>query len=231
MYRNVRVTVKADADPGSPVVVQRHSGAQNLTNSYMTAQAGYPTLKKYTKTVAKRTIPTSNTRLRRRSPRSSRTWMCSPRTPSLPTRRSHYYGAGSCYDNDLTKQLQLMVDQHKVSTISMSFGSPSDAGMTAATKAAWDRPLRQAALTGISAFASTGDSRRQLLPHQGKPTVGYPASNAYLTAVGGTTVGMRKDGSFATVTGWETRFFTAGQHQHPPRSKDVTAQHRDSARQ
>lgn len=173
-----------------------------LTNQYMTAYK-YAQLTKYTKTVA---AANANDKQCDNSPGEQDLDVQSTHSIA-PNGAIHYYGAASCYDVDLTKQLQLAVDQHKVSTISMSFGSPSDAGMTAATKAAWDRPLRQAALTGISAFASTGDGGDNSFTQGGKATVSYPSSNAYLTAVGGTTVGMRKDGSFATVTGWESRFF------------------------
>lgn len=177
-----------------------------LTNTYM-ARAGYPALasSKYSATVA----PTV--------PGSERDCAGAAGEQDLDVQSTHavapnaaiaYYGAGSCYDVDLTRQLQLMVDQHKVSTISMSFGSTSDAGMSAATKAAWDRPLRQAALTGISAFASTGDAGdNSFFSSPKRASVSSPASNAYLTAVGGTTVGMRANGSFATITGWESRFF------------------------
>lgn len=120
-----------------------------------------------------------------------------------------YYGAASCSDTDLTKMLQKAVDQHAVSTLSMSFGFPTDQGMTAAQKAAWDRPLLQASLTGISVFASSGDSgdNSRIEGGDGKPHIGYPASSAYLTAVGGTSVGMRKGGGFAALAGWEDGFY------------------------
>lgn len=169
---------------------------QSLTNTYMAA-AKYAPLTKYSKTVA---AANANDAKCDNSPGEQDLDVQSSHSIA-PDAAIHYYGAASCFDADLTKQLQLAVDQHVVSTISMSFGSPSDAGMSAAEKAAWDRPLRQAALTGISAFASTGDAGDNSFT-EGHPTVSYPAANAYLTAVGGTTVGMRKDGSFATVTGW-----------------------------
>lgn len=183
-----------------------NSQTLNLTNTYM-ARAGYPALasSKYSATVAN---PVAGSQRDCPNAAGEQDLDVQSTHAVAPKASIAYYGAGSCYDGDLTRQLQLMVDQHKVSTISMSFGSDTDAGMSTATKAAWDRPLRQAALTGISAFASTGDAGDNSFFSQSKRTsVSSPASNAYLTAVGGTTVGMRANGSFATVTGWESRIF------------------------
>ena len=119
-----------------------------------------------------------------------------------------YYGAASCYDNDLTSMLQKAVDEHKVTTISMSFGTSTDAGLTKADKNAWDRPLLQAHLTGISVFASTGDSGDNSRDSDdGKKHIGYPATSYWLTAVGGTSVGMKKDGSMGALAGWEDGFY------------------------
>ncbi|WP_460467164.1 S8 family serine peptidase [Calidifontibacter terrae] len=108
-----------------------------------------------------------------------------------------------------------MIDAHQVTTISMSFGMPYDDGMTASDMAAWDRPMQQAALTGISTFASSGDSGNNSTANDlgaggapdGLPHIGYPASSAYTTAVGGTSVGMLQDGSNPVNAGWEDKFF------------------------
>lgn len=123
-----------------------------------------------------------------------------------PNSAIRYYGAASCFDADLTAALQRMVDAHQVSTISMSFGSTSDAGMTAADMAAWNRPLLKAALTGISVFASTGDSGDNSEATDGQPHVGYPASSPYLTAVGGTSVGLTASGAVHTAA-WENSYY------------------------
>lgn len=133
-----------------------------------------------------------------------------------PSAAIRYYGAASCYDADLTTELQKMVDAHEVTTISMSFGMPYDDGMTPADQQAWDRPLTEAALIGISTFASSGDrgnnsTDNDLGPNgtpDGKPHIGFPASSAWTTAVGGTSVGMRKNGSIPVLAGWENAFFT-----------------------
>ena len=130
-----------------------------------------------------------------------------------PNATIHYYDAGSCLDTPLTATLQKTVTAHQVSTISMSFGTGSDRGETAASKAAWDRPLLQASLTGISTFASSGDQgNNSTLPIsdtevQGYAGVGLPASSNYTTAVGGTAIGLTSKGVQTVAAGWENRYF------------------------
>ncbi|XAS76639.1 S53 family serine peptidase [Dermatophilaceae bacterium Sec6.4] len=191
-----------------------------ITNEYMTA-AGYPTLKDYTATVAApdKDLPACDP-YGVVSEQSIDVQSSHSISPNSPIR---YYGAASCTDAALTSQLQLMVDQHKVSTISMSFGEAYDKGMSKADQAAWDRPLQQAALTGISTFGSSGDSGnnayaagndlggcnadKTVCKPDGKPHIGYPASSAYITAVGGTSIGLTKTGSVVAAAGWENLYF------------------------
>ena len=146
-----------------------------------------------------------------------------------PNATIHYYDAGSCLDAPLTATLQKMVTAHQVSTISMSFGSGSDRGETAASKAAWDRPMLQASLTGISTFASSGDEgNNTTLPVgddgkvQGYAGVGLPASSNYTTAVGGTAIGLTAKGVQAVAAGWENRVFRQTNTNTTTSIKDVT---------
>lgn len=132
-----------------------------------------------------------------------------------PNAAIRYYGAASCYDSDLTSEMQKMIDAGQVSTISMSFGMAYDDGMTAADMAAWDRPMTEAALVGISTFASSGDSGNNSTTNDlgaggapdGKPHIGYPASSEFTTAVGGTSVGMLENGKTPVNAGWEDQFY------------------------
>ncbi|AKU18385.1 hypothetical protein VV02_25285 [Luteipulveratus mongoliensis] len=194
---------------------------KTITNDYMT-EAGYPKLDSYTASIA---APDSHMP------------QCDPDgvkgEHALDVQSSHaiapaapiyYYGAASCFDDALTTSLAKMVNEHKVSTISMSFGSTTDAGMTAADKAAWDRPFQQAALTGISVFASTGDwGDNHTRNTGGAKGVGHPASSTNVTAVGGTSVGLAEDGSQPVVTGWENRFYKQPSLDSTAGIVDVTA--------
>ena len=188
------------------------------TNYYMT-EAKYPLLKGYTAYPA-----ATNAQILATQPG------CDPygsgAEQSIDVQSSHsvspnshiyYYGAKSCTDADLTAELSKMVSEHKTSTISMSFGEAYDQGLTAADKAAWDRPLQQANLTGISTFASSGDSGDNSdaagndLGTGGnpdnKPHIGYPASSTYTTAVGGSSVGLSAAGSLVADVGWEDAYY------------------------
>lgn len=187
------------------------------TNFYM-KEAGYPALTKYTSYPA-----ATNAQIQATQPG------CSPyesgAEQSIDVQSSHsvspnspiyYYGAKSCTDADLTSELSKMVNEHKVSTISMSFGQAYDQGMTPAQQAAWDRPLQQASLTGISTFASSGDSGDNSdaagndLANgnpDNKPHIGYPASSSYTTAVGGTSVGLSSTGALTADVGWENAYY------------------------
>ncbi|HET8600457.1 MAG TPA: S53 family peptidase [Segeticoccus sp.] len=125
-----------------------------------------------------------------------------------PNATIDYYGAASCGFVDLAKKVQQAVSAHTANVISMSWGSTTDAGATFADFASFDRAFKQAALTGISVFASTGDwGNNSSVNPDGRRGVGYPASSAYVTAVGGTAVGLAQNGTRAMTTGWEDRFY------------------------
>ncbi len=182
------------------------------TNTYMKAQ-GYPLLKSYTAYAE-----LDNAGVEARHPGDCDPYNAGGET-SIDVQSSHsiapnspiyYYGAKSCYDDDLSSELQKMVDQHKVSTISMSFGYYQDdaSALLPADRASWDRALRQAALTGITTFASSGDDGNNAGDtSDGKPHVGYPASSTYTTAVGGTSIGLNRNGTRAVTAGWENQFY------------------------
>ncbi|WP_050671605.1 S53 family peptidase [Luteipulveratus halotolerans] len=177
---------------------------KTITNDYMKA-AGYPELTSYTSTIAKpdANMPDCDPE----GVKGEHALDVQSSHAVAPSAAIHYYGAASCYDDALTAMLGRMVSEHKVSTISMSFGSTTDRGMTDADKTAWNRPFQQAALTGISVFASTGDWGNNSSRNGGLTGVGHPASSPNVTAVGGTSVGMTSTGAKPVVAGWESRFF------------------------
>ncbi|NHN57264.1 hypothetical protein G9U51_15940 [Calidifontibacter sp. DB0510] len=120
-----------------------------------------------------------------------------------PSANIRYFGAASCYMDDTGAMLQKAVTEHKVSTISMSFGQQENGSVIQAVQSLWNRALNQAALTGISVFASSGDNGGYTTK-----TVSIPASFPQLTAVGGTSVGLNSTGGRAMTAGWETDFWT-----------------------
>lgn len=123
-----------------------------------------------------------------------------------PSASIYYYGAKDCSDASLLSTFQKAVNEHKVSTISMSWGG-IETGQSAAFIKQWERTAGTAALTGISLFASTGDMGDESIksgtikPSQAK-AVQYPASSQYFTAVGGTAVALTQAGGRKFTAGW-----------------------------
>lgn len=137
-----------------------------------------------------------------------------------------YYGASSNSFADLLGMFQKAVTQHKVSTLSMSWSAP-ESQTPGSFVQQFERTAQRASLTGISLFASSGDMGDESIPDNGtKPVnrkdVAYPASSPYVTAVGGTAVATKKDGSREFTVGWSTTWWaqpdessTSGVTQYP----------------
>ncbi|WP_446666838.1 S53 family peptidase [Flexivirga sp. B27] len=122
-----------------------------------------------------------------------------------------YYGASSNSFDDLLSMFQKAVKQHKVSTLSMSFSAPESQTPKSFIDQ-FERTATQASMTGISVFASSGDMGDESIPDGGTTPVNakdvaYPASSPNVTAVGGTAVGTKQDGSRMFTVGWSTTWW------------------------
>jgi len=123
-----------------------------------------------------------------------------------PKSSIYYYGASGPTDSALVSIFNKAVTQHKVSTLSMSWGG-DEAGQTVSFKQQFDRIAARASVTGISLFASSGDmGDGSITPGDTGPTRGknpsYPATSPFFTAVGGTAVGETSGGGRAFTLGW-----------------------------
>lgn len=187
---------------------------KTTANNFFSKQ-GYPTLSNY-KTVTDKATTECDSAYDEQALDVEASHAISPKSAIT------YYGAADCLDGSLTKMFQKAVDQHTVTTLSMSFGTSSDAGMTSADIAAWARPMQQASATGISVFASSGDNgTNKTASESGASGVGTPASFPLVTAVGGTAVGLDSKGAQPVLAGWENRLY----QQDDPTTKtfkDVT---------
>ena len=187
-----------------------------LTNQYM-AQANYPKLTSYTKVVA---------------PPDSDMSSCDPEdtqaVQAVDVEASHalsplspitYYGASSCDAAAVQTTFQQAVDAHNVTSLVLPTTALSETDLSAADVTAWNRTAQQAALTGISVFVASGDyGNGSSVNTDGLPHTSFPASIPYVTAVGGTAVGMRADGSQPVIAGWEDRTYS----QPDPRKSSFT---------
>ncbi|MDQ0379604.1 S53 family peptidase [Amycolatopsis thermophila] len=113
-----------------------------------------------------------------------------------------YVGGSDCQDASLDEALNWIVAGHRADIISNSYG---DAGedIPAAEVRVWTQIAQQAALEGIGVYFSSGDSGDEAA-RLGSPSADFPASDSWVTAVGGTSLAIGKDGRTLFETGWET---------------------------
>jgi subtilase family serine protease len=119
-----------------------------------------------------------------------------------PAANIRYYGSASCEDSDFLDTLGQVVDEDAVQVVSNSWG---DAGEVADsdTIAAYTQVFTQAAMEGISVLFSSGDSGDELA-NTGIKQADDPATNPYVTAVGGTATAIGYQGQLLYTTGWGT---------------------------
>jgi subtilase family serine protease len=117
-----------------------------------------------------------------------------------------YYGAQSCLNQDLQFALGRVDDQNKVSVVSNSYGGPT-VGETAGDIAAWEQVILQGEMQGITFLFSSGDNGdwQALL---GFKDTDYPASDPFVTAVGGTSTAIGAKDQLLWQTGWGTHKFS-----------------------
>jgi pseudomonalisin len=122
----------------------------------------------------------------------------------------YFYVATSMSDSDLALAISKAVESNQVKAFNMSFGECEFSAYLDGSMLVDDQLFAEAALQGITAFASTGDqgSACAVLPTNGVPLSGppsqnYPATSPYVTAVGGTNLFTNTDYSYDYEIGWE----------------------------
>jgi len=116
-----------------------------------------------------------------------------------------YVGAPNNYQ-DLDAAMNHVVDQHLASVVTNSYGFSTELLPAGFVKPLNDT-LIEAAATGIGVFFSSGDNGDETNGDPaafGAATPDWPASSPWVTAVGGTSLGVGADGSYLFETGWET---------------------------
>ncbi|HWG22633.1 hypothetical protein [Actinospica sp.] len=128
-----------------------------------------------------------------------------------------YYGANSCQDSDLLAALSDLITHHLAQVISDSWGGPlhsTSGDEAAATIAEYDHLFQLAAVEGITVNFSSGDcgdnsptttcgGSSGLQSSYAQTT--FPASDGWVTAVGGTSAAIDSGGRLAWNTSWGTR--------------------------
>jgi subtilase family serine protease len=135
-----------------------------------------------------------------------------------PAANVRYYGAASCYDDDLLASLARVVEDNEASIVTNSWGQPTvianapDFGCTPETPCltinndivnAYESVFIQGAVQGIGFYFSSGDEGDEL-QNAGFIHPDYPAGDPWVTAVGGTSIGIDKNNQRLFETGWGT---------------------------
>src|SRR5438067_10014050 len=103
---------------------------------------------------------------------------------------------------DLDAALNHVVDRHLASIVTNSYGFPTELLPFGFIKPQEDT-LLQGAIEGIGIYFSSGDNSDESLS-VGYRTADWPASSPFVTAVGGTSLGVGQSNNRVIETGWGT---------------------------
>src|SRR5664280_1184991 len=112
-----------------------------------------------------------------------------------------FVGAPNNYQ-DLDAAMNHVVDQHLAQIVTNSYGFTTEALHPGFIKPLEDT-LIQAAAEGIGVYFSSGDNGDETSV-MGYATPDWPASSPWVTAVGGTSLGINASNAIALETGWGT---------------------------
>jgi subtilase family serine protease len=110
-----------------------------------------------------------------------------------------FVGAPNNYQ-DLDAALNHVVDQHLASIVTNSYGFPTEVLHPGFIKP-YEDTMIQGVAEGIGIYFSSGDNSDESLV-VGYKTADWPASSPFVTAVGGTSLGVGQDNSRVLETGW-----------------------------
>jgi subtilase family serine protease len=118
-----------------------------------------------------------------------------------PAAKIVYVGAPNNYQ-DLDAAMNHVVDEHLAQIVTNSYGFNTELLPKGYIKPLEDT-LIQAAIEGIGVYFSSGDNGDETST-QGYATTDWPASSPWVTAVGGTALGVSASNTRALETGWGT---------------------------
>jgi subtilase family serine protease len=118
-----------------------------------------------------------------------------------PAAKIVYVGAPNNYQ-DLDAAMNHVVDEHLAQIVTNSYGFSTELLPPGYVKPLEDT-LIQAAVEGIGVYFSSGDNGDETAT-AGFATVDWPASSPWVTAVGGTSLGVSAANTRAIETGWGT---------------------------
>ena len=110
---------------------------------------------------------------------------------------------------DLDAALNHVVDQHLAQIVTNSYGFSTTELLPPGYVLPVEDTLIQAAIEGIGVYFSSGDNGDESSTF-GFPTTDWPASSPWVTAVGGTALGVDASNRRAIETGWGTSNYNCG---------------------
>ncbi|HEY3471231.1 MAG TPA: S53 family peptidase [Amycolatopsis sp.] len=116
-----------------------------------------------------------------------------------------YVGSPNNYQ-DLDAAMNHVVDQHLASIVTNSYGFSTELLPPGYVKP-FNDTLIEAAATGIGVYFSSGDNADEtdgIAANFPNATPDWPAVSPWVTAVGGTSLGVGAGGEYLFETGWET---------------------------
>jgi subtilase family serine protease len=113
-----------------------------------------------------------------------------------------YVGAPNNYQ-DLDAALNHVVDQHLANIVTNSYGFIGEALPPGFIKP-YEQTIEQGVIEGIGIYFSSGDFGDNSLLFGISPTADWPASSPFVTAVGGTSLGVGAGDTYVGETGWST---------------------------
>jgi len=118
-----------------------------------------------------------------------------------PAANIRYYAGKSCQDADLLDTFSRINDEGVANIVTNSWGGVGDVVKPALLQA-YEMAFLQGAVQGISYVFSSGDSGDEVT-NVGTPQTDYPASDPFVTGVGGTSTAITTAG-VTGETGWQT---------------------------
>jgi len=121
-----------------------------------------------------------------------------------------YVGAPNNYQ-DLDAAMNHVVDNHLAQIVTNSYGFHGDARLPSGYVKPLNDTFIQAAIEGIGVYFSSGDSGDETSV-LGYAQTDWPASSPWVTAVGGTALGVNMTNTRALETGWGTSNYRASNY-------------------
>jgi subtilase family serine protease len=112
-----------------------------------------------------------------------------------------YVGGADCQNLSLDASLNSIVAAHSANMVTNSYGNTGE-DLTASDIQAFNQIAVQAVLEGIGVYFSSGDNGDEAA-RVGRPETDFSADDPWVTAVGGTSLGINQNNKVIVQTGWE----------------------------